>query len=337
MSGKGGKKIALTKDQVQHYEDELNGQYILGEQVGRSGAMTCAYLLTDKTGKQFVLKIPKKIDELDVWHSAQKKSIDLRNAYVGDYQGRINVPKTIKIGLDYVVEELAEGEEFFASVYQKLSPIEKKKVAQDLGEFINYSHQRTLTDKTAKLYPNQQKRVSWQDTYNYFAPVLTEDEKKELRKEIQIHEEQKESPVVLAFRDYRYSNMLWDSKSKCLSVIDFDCTKNSSVYEEFTPAAAASAVISYQFWADVINAYNHSPKKYPISIDLETVRHNFFVGIYHEYARCNIGKKSPQEVLPELRSDLKELSKLVPTDLAEKKVAKGNLFSMIKKGKQNDS
>lgn len=332
MSRFGGKKRALTKEEITYYTKELGGEYVIGRQLGRSGEMSSAYLLTDKKGNHFVLKIPNDSEELEKWGNIQKRAKERRNLYVGDYQGRINVPNTLKIGRDFVVEELAEGKEFFNFVYQKLSPIQKKKVAQDLGEFISYSHQRTVTGKMAKLYPNQQDRISWQDMYDYYEPVLTENEKKALRKEMKIHMQQKEAPEVLAFRDYRFSNVLWDDKKKRLSVIDFGCTKNASVYEEFTSNAAGSTQMSYQFWADVINAYNHAPKKHSISIDLETVRHNCFLGIYHEFARCNIGRNPPEKYLKELRAELKKLDELMPPSVPRKTLAKGKLMPKMRKG-----
>lgn len=332
MSRFGGKKRALTKKEIEHYRQELGDEYIIGKQLGRCGEMSAAYLLTDKKGRHFVLKIPNNSEELGKWGNIQKRAKERRDLYVGDYQGRINIPKTLKIDRDFVIEELAEGKEFFATVYQKLSPIQKKKVAQDLGEFISYSHQRTVTGKTAKLYPDQQDRVSWQDMYNYYEPVLTENEKKELQKEMKIHMQQKEAPEVLAFRDYRFSNVLWDDKKNRLSVIDFGCTKNASVYEEFTSNAAGSTQMSYQFLADVINAYNHAPKKHPISIDLETVRHNCFLGIYHEFARCNIGRNPPEKYLKELRAELKKLDELIPTSIPRKTLAKGKSLSKVRKG-----
>lgn len=54
-------------------------------------------------------------------------------------------------------------------------------------------------------------------------------------------------------------------------------------------------------------------QKTPLFIGLETVRNNYFVGIYHEYAHCNIGKNPPEKYLSMLRADLKKLKKLIPT------------------------
>ena len=190
-----------------------------------------------------------------------------------------------------------------------------------------------MTGKTVKLHPGQQEFVTLKQTYDYFEPVLTDDEKKELKKEIQNYNRQKEAPEVLAYRDYRSQNLLWDDKEKKLSIIDFDFTGNASVYEDFTPFAALSAGTSYQFLADAINAYNHAPKQNPLTVDLETVYCNFFIGIYHELARCNIGRTPPEQLLSNLRYQLKRLDELKPTDSSIESTQKSNLILAVKKGK----
>jgi serine/threonine protein kinase len=328
-----GKKRVLSEDEKKHYQDALDGEFTIGEQLGRSGANSSAYLLTDKNGKNFVLKIPNDLENCNRWQQRQKKANELQNQYFGDYKGPIGTPQRIKKGDDFIVEELVAGKEFDPSIYETLSPIQKKKVAQDLGEFLSYTHQRTMTGKRVELHPGQQGFVTLKQTYDYFEPVLTDDEKKELKKEIQNYNRQKEAPEVLAYRDYRPSNMLWDDKKKKLSIIDFDVTGNASVYEDFTPSAALSTKISFQFWADVINAYNHAPKQNPLTIDLETVRRNFFIGIYHEMARCNIGRTPPEECVDIARYYLKRLDALKPTGSPLESSQKSNLISTIKKGK----
>ena len=129
--------------------------------------------------------------------------------------------------------------------------------------------------------------------------------------------------------------MLWDDKKEQLSIIDFGFTRNGSVYEDFTPASAAGARISYRFLRDVVKAYNECPKEHPLSIDLETVRHNCFLGLYHEYARHNIGKNPPEEDLAMLRADLEDLKQLKPSTL-EKTLENGvnDMVQMINQTKR---
>ena len=332
MIKKIGEKNPLTTEEKAYYKSQLGGAYIIGKQLGISGQGTSTYLLTDKKGNRYALKIPNDPQKIKSWLEQQERAEELRNQYIGEYRGAIHIPKTIQKGKDFIIEELAEGKEFLERVYDKLTPSQKRRVAKDFAEFLNYSHQRTLTGKTSKMHPDQQDRISWQDTYNYFSLVLTEAEKKELQKEIQIYTQQKETLEILAFRDYRSQNLLWDDKKGCLSIIDFDCTKKASVYEEFIPYAAASSCLSYQFLRDVIKAYNECPKEHPLFIDLETVRNNYFVGIYHEYARCNIGKNPPEKYLRMLRSDLKKLKKLMPTTL-KKRLKNGSTPVKVEKEK----
>ena len=84
-----GKKRALTEDEKKHYQDALDGEFTIGEQLGRSGANSSAYLLTDKSGKNFVLKIPNNLENLDGWKRRQAKAHDLQDEYFGDYHGAI--------------------------------------------------------------------------------------------------------------------------------------------------------------------------------------------------------------------------------------------------------
>ncbi len=322
----------LTQKEKNYYETALGGQYRIGGQLGRSGEMSSAFLLTDKQGHNCVLKIPNHLDRLSEWKYIQEKSLDLQKKYVGNYHGAVYIPKTLKTCKDFIVEELATGQEFSDEVYHTLSSKEKKRVAQDFAEFLNFSHQRTLTGKAVKLHPNQQQRVGWQDTYDYYAPCLTKQAKIKLQKEIQRYNQQGD-PEVLAFRDYRSQNMFWDSQKKRLSIIDFGCVKYASVYEEFTPYAAASGRISYLFLKDVIREYNKMPKEHPLFIDLERVKHNCFLGLYHEYARCSIGKNPPDKFLSLLQSDLKSLKELTEPKTLKNTLAKSSKKTIVEKGK----
>lgn len=282
---KCGNKNPLTMDEIIYYAAALDGQYEIGTQLGRSGAGSSAYLLTDTTGKQFVLKIPNNPDETDKWLADQQKAIEKKEAYVGDYNGPIFIPKTLQVGEDFVVEELASGQEFSQKVYDKLSAKDKAKLAKDLAIFLNQSHQRTFQGNGTHL---QLGKPSIQSIFDYFRPELSICEQIAFLNEQQAFEAQQSHPQVLTFGDYRSQNMLWDETKKQLSIIDFDYTNFDSVYREFTPFAAASYHSSYQFLRDVINVYNRLPKKHPIHIETETVKNNCILGIYHEFGRCGI-------------------------------------------------
>ena len=249
----GGSKNPLSLQEITYYSDALGGKYKIGAQLGRSGAETSAYLLTDSSGKQFVLKVPNNPDGKNKWLEKQQEAIEKKEAYVGDYQGPIFIPKTLLVGKDFIVEELAPGKEFSAKVYDSLSQKDKAKLAKDFAEFLNYSHQRTFQGNGSPL---QLGKLPLQSIFEYFQPELSVREKIAFLKAQQAFEAQQQDPQVLTFGDYRSQNMLWDDEKKQLSIIDFDCTGFESVYREFTPFAAASYHSSYQFLKDIITVYN---------------------------------------------------------------------------------
>ncbi|MBQ4472216.1 MAG: aminoglycoside phosphotransferase family protein [Alphaproteobacteria bacterium] len=286
---KNGEQNPLSPEEIAYYGNALGGKYKIGAQLGRSGAQTSAYLLTDSSGEQFVLKVPNHQKD-DGWIVRQKKAIEIKESYVGDYNGPICVPKTIQIGQDFVVEELASGQEFSAKMYDALSTKDKAKLAKDFAVFLNQSHQRTFQGNGETL---QLGRASLQSIFDYFKSELSIREQMVFLKYKQIFEEPHQEPQVLAFGDYRHQNMLWDSEKKQLSIIDFDCTRYGSVYKEFTPSAAASFHSSYHFLKDVVQAYNRLPKKHPIHLDPERVKANCILGIYHELGRCGISNGAP--------------------------------------------
>lgn len=292
---KQGYKNPLSKTEIAYYIEQLSSQYQIGKQLGLSGAHSSAYLLIDKKGRHFALKIPNNPEKLEDWMNQQKKSIENRDVYVGNYKGPICVPKTIQVGKDFIVEELAKGVEFTDKVYQSLSLNDRRKIAKDFAEFLSYSHQRTLTGLV--LPPTKPERISYDQIFDYYSTVLSEDQKKEFRQmQKSTESDQPDNFEVLVFGDYRSQNVLWDSTNKKLSVIDFDLTKMGSIYNEFTPSAAASYGMSYKFLRDVIHYYNMAPKQHPIQLDPQTVERNCIMGIYHEMGRCGISaERSPEQ------------------------------------------
>ena len=297
----GGNKNPLSPQEQAYYSEQLSNLYQIGSQLGRSGEDTSAYLLTDKSGKKFVLKIPNDPLKTQGWLKQQQLAIKNRDTYVGDYNGPICVPKTIKIGRDFVVEEFAAGTEFSEKVYDSLSGQQKKKLAQDFATFLNHSHQRTFSGN-GPAFNTTWKSPTFDEIFNYFAEAMTPTEQK-VAKNYQNHfMKPTQEPQVLAFSDYRFQNMLWDSETQKLSIIDFGCTDKKSVYAEFTPFAASSYHSSYQFLLDVIQYYNKLPKKHPIHIDPRQVETNHIMGIYHEFGRCGIKRSfSPEQQMHWLR------------------------------------
>ena len=169
---KGGYKNPVTLEEQVYYSKQLHNMYQIGPQLGRSGQETSAYLLTDTAGKKFVLKIPNNRSHADRWLKQQKGAIEMRDAYVGDYSGPICIPKTIQIGKDFIVEELASGFELSEKVYNSLPRKQQQKLAKDLAEFLNYSHQRTFSGN-GPTFNTTWTKPTFDTIFDYFVGAMT--------------------------------------------------------------------------------------------------------------------------------------------------------------------
>ena len=278
----------------------FGSKYTIGEQLGCSGAQTTAFKLKeDSTGKNFVLRIPNNPDNMECWLSSEKELDSKRDKYIAGYQGSIRVPKTLKIGKSYSVQELAMGNVFRADVYERLSRKTQLKIAKEFAEFLSHSHQHTIEDgsvipvvldrgKNFKL--NEQVRSAYKSVmnsneYKWFESLLNDFETRDTADEIS----------VFAFNDFRHSNILYDESKERLSVIDFGCAHENSVYMDFVPHAADAFGMSYQFLKDVIDSYNDLDTK--IKINPKKVALFHLLGIMSELADCNRDAEKLKQVI----------------------------------------
>ena len=67
--------------------------------------------------------------------------------YIAGYQGSIRVPKTLKIGKSYSVQELAMGNVFRADVYDGLSRKTQLKIAKEFAEFLILQNNKVINIK----------------------------------------------------------------------------------------------------------------------------------------------------------------------------------------------
>lgn len=283
-----GKQNPLSASEKRYLSSFIGENYTIGNQLGRSGQRSSAYLLTDCVGRRLALKIPNDPEQVDQWRISQEHANKNKEAYAGDYEGNIFIPKTITVGEIYLIEELAEGAEFTVKVYEKLPRNEQLRLAKDFAHFLNISHQRTITRWTRPVQLMAGKPLS--DISGFWAPLLTETQRKNLNQSIIQHQNHDSNPVVLAFNDYRSQNVLYNPQKRQLSVIDFDCVRQQSVMHDFVPYAAASFGMSYRFLSDVVYNYNREPKKIPFDIDTRQVKNLHYLGIIHEMGRCAISR-----------------------------------------------
>ena len=257
---KSGTQTPLSDSEKKYLSDLLGGKYKIGSPLGRSGASTSAFLITDATGKEFVLRIPNKPDDIEHWLETEKRQFANQEKYLAGYQGNISIPKTLEYRDFFTIQEKGAGEPFADYIYDGLSREKQLKLAQDFAAFLNHSHQKnanrattrpvsldggqdfTLNEHVKSAY----KSVMTPDEYKWFCGLLDEFNNRDTSDEF----------LTFAFNDFRYSNILYDTKSGQLSVIDFGACRDGSIYMDFVPASAGSYGISYKFLQDVINSYN---------------------------------------------------------------------------------
>ncbi len=284
LSRETGKCTPLTDKEKQWLQSLIGDNYVIGPQLGRSGARHTAFKLINSQGKDFALKIPNKYSKN--WIKEERSVVDKIENYIKGYQGNINISKPINIGDNFLIEPIAKGVEFTENIYNLLSKEEQRQLAEDFAKFLNYSHQKSYLPETIdRMYAI---KPSYEEIYQYFSNVANIVELNQLEQAYKKIEDinQKDDISVLCFRDYRSQNVFYDRATNSLSIIGFELVKRSSIYHDFVPFASYG--MSYKFLNDVINIYNKEKKGYSLYIDREKVHALHYYGICHEHGRCSI-------------------------------------------------
>lgn len=296
---KCGTETPLSDAEKKYLSDLLGKKYKIGSQLGRSGASTSAFLITDATGKEFVLRIPNKPDRIEYWLQTEKGQFENQNKYLAGYQGDVSIPKTLEYQDVFTIQEKGAGEPFTDHIYDGLPRETQLKLAQDFAAFLNHSHQKNI-DRTStrpvslnrgqdftlnEHVKSAYKSVMTPDEYKWFCGLLDEFNNRNTSDEF----------LTFAFNDFRYSNILYDTESGQLSVIDFGACRDGSIYMDFVPASADSYGISYKFLQDVITSYNNikSDSEKSIKINPRKVALFHILGILAEIAGVN---KEPEQL-----------------------------------------
>ena len=309
----------------------FDSKYTIGEQLGRSGAQTTAFKLKeDSTDKDLVLRIPNNPDNMERWLLSEKGLDDKQDKYLSDYRGNICVPRTVKFGTVYSIQEMATGNVFNSDIYDRLPRKTQLKIAKEFAEFLNHSHRHTIKDgivipvvldkghdfKLNEQVKNAYKSVLNSNEYKWFESLLNDFETRDTADEIS----------VFAFNDFRHSNVLYDESKERLSVIDFGCAQENSIYMDFVPHAADAFGMSYQFLKDVIDSYNDLDTK--IQINPKKVALFHLLGIMSELADCNRDAEKLKQVIY-MPHRLKKMYKLCSLFGIDYKLPNLELYNMM--------
>ncbi len=290
-----GEKNKLTEEEKTYYENMFEGKYKILEQIGMTGSKTSAYLLIDKNNNKYVLKIANDKNDKE-WIDRQKETIENRDCLLDGYYGNVFIPRVILTGNNFIVEEYA-GEDFTKDLYDSLDEIERKQVALDIANFLNFIHQKNPVNEISPFTGFD--KPTFEEIINYCNKDISEKLKNHIDELLLKYSSRDVSDEITTnvHSDIRYQNVLYNRDTKKISVIDFELTRRKNIYCDFVPAAPASFEMSYEFLSDIINDYNDLNKKIPIIIDIEKVKLLHKLGCFHEYGRCAVYRKTPSSQL----------------------------------------
>ena len=276
----GGTKNELAAAELAYFNKELNGEYKILGQLGRSGERSSAYLMEATNGEKekYVLKIPNSEKQATDWVRNQSEVLNLVKD-LSDYQGNCNIPQYIKLGSNYVVEKYL-GEDLTQEVYDSLSEEEKDGIARDMADFLVYLHAKHSPGGKEQLDRNR----NIDEILEHIKPLQTEDEQKDLAAKIEWfkNRDTNDEVCVLTHSDIRGQNVLYNKETKKVAIIDFELMRDANIYYDFVPAAAASFGLDYGMFFKMINYYN-ATSEYKVNAEKIKLLHE--LGIWDECVR----------------------------------------------------
>lgn len=300
----------MEEYEKEYWERQLSNRFVIGEQIGYSGAATSAYRLFEReTDKISVLLIPcEEIFEnkeiLQVYMDEQRRAENFKSFCSEGYTGDVLIP-TAELGENYRIMPYA-GVDFTYEIYSSLSEAEQKKLAFDFATYLNFVHQKSFEQKPlldlkfpgckigeiSHIKPLGVKLESYikgkipEEDYQKLQKILSDFEKRDVSDEIN----------VIIHGDLRNQNILYDVTTKKLAIIDYELACSDNIYKDLCPCA--SSKLSPQFLADVIRFYNEQPKKYPVRLDERKVALIQKAFLLRELVYCGEARgRDSQEIL----------------------------------------
>lgn len=159
--------------------------------------------------------------------SAFKDEVNLLNYLTQKTKTKIPSYKYVASDYSFAGYEIIPGEELSEELFQMLTEEEKRKVAEQLAEFLTALHTVPVNElgrfniTTANMVSEAKKLR--EQTNKFLQGVLTKDEYSQV---LQILEEvdvivNKPLPTALIHNDISASHIIWDSVSKTVGIIDF--------------------------------------------------------------------------------------------------------------------
>lgn len=266
--------------------------YLIQEKRPYSQRLELLYLESPEDKKRYVALHILKPSDFSSFQKDVQRETEIQQFLLKGYKGKLNLPirKFYKSG--YILTPYA-GEQLDEKFYSSLSPLAQQKIQQELAEFLNYSHQKSL--EHAALLPNlpfkedigktpttlldAHIKQNLESIVQTFAPFASPALKKHLRSVVQQFNTRDTSDEisVLVHNDLCGSNVLYDHKKKGLSIIDYEAAFIGDIYNDF--CHFGGPVFPKGFTEGVITKYNVLTKasKHPCPISIDKL--NLFMEI----------------------------------------------------------
>ena len=249
-----------------------------------SDRLDVCVLIDKRTQQKFIGLILKEKDpkKRKDFFEKRKRSENIRSFVAKDYRGETFLPEIFE-GYNEIILTPYAGQYFTDDLYYSMSAEEQKKLEKDLATFLNHMHQKAYSndpflhnidyfDKLKKymtpLSANLDKNLDEiLETWKNVADVRTLTQLKKLVNVFKTRDKSDEKSVLI-HNDMCSDNVLYDSQSKRLAVIDFEYARIGNVYDDFCHFGGLG--FPRKFITGVIREYNKLTKQSehpcPISI-----------------------------------------------------------------------
>lgn len=242
------------------------------------------------------------VDELSTYINKQINAEKARKWCCDGYNGNVFIP-AVEINTCYRIMPYA-GKDLTEQIYSQIKPQEKLKIAKDFALYLNFVHQKSLK-KADFLKPRSKTQIGkmnlkdrWLGSSNPEFSLFSQVQKfkkhignadyRELETMLNIYSNRsKEDEIcVLTHGDLRNQNVLYNSRTKRLAIIDYEVSGVSDIYKDFCPYCFSN--LPLEFLKDTICFYNQisSKEEKPLHIDIEKAKLFWQVAQFCELARC---------------------------------------------------
>ncbi len=278
-----------------------------------SGAHTNVYLDQDPEYGEIIIKEPKgnpQSGDVLFYVKRQMHGHDIVNRLRNSSSDiGVDLPQVIS-AIDTpeyhaVIEKRLPGVELGPSIYNALSEDKKEKIAEKLARFLNSMHQMQAPLPATESIKHKFTQIGNNpSTLQDFMAVLDNKLPDKYIKQIAAAEslldngDISDEVRVMTHKDVRGQNLMYDTTSERLAVIDFEMAGIDNIYTDLIAYVPCNS-LPWDLMKRIVKHYNAiKNKKYPLRLNIHKVRAAMTYGRMHEIARCT---KRDKQNNPELK------------------------------------